>query len=157
MLRQIDQVACSAENGAGALGDLDPDAGEDRRAWTPFEQFNAEKFLKLADLHRQGGLTDGAFLCCASEVLASGERVEISKLPYRQHDLSLALVLLQRKQIAHIARHTHSRRHDDAMQQTTSAGSGKLTARKLERLRRQRAIAKAAARAKSRRRQARRR
>src|SRR5258705_2470506 len=121
MLRQIDQVACGAENGAGALGDLDPDAGEDRRAWTPFEQFNAEKFLKLADLHRQGGLTDGAFLCCASEVLASGERVEISKLPYRQHDLSLALVLFKRNKIGHTARTTLGRKKNDAIKKKKSA------------------------------------
>src|SRR5258708_20425855 len=70
MLRQIDQVACGAENGAGALGDLDPDAGEDQRAWTPFEQFNPEKFLKLADLHRHARLTDHALLSSPSELVA---------------------------------------------------------------------------------------
>jgi hypothetical protein len=95
MLCQIDEIASRAKNGSGALGDLDPDFGEDRRARAPFEQFNAEKFLKFADLHRQGWLTDGAFLCCASEVLAPDEGIKISKLPYRQHERSLMLVLFQ--------------------------------------------------------------
>src|SRR5882724_2885531 len=95
MLCQIHEIASRAKNGSGALSDLDPDFSEARRAWAPLAQFHPEKFLEFADLHRQGWLTDGAFLCGASEVLAPDEGVKISKLPYRQHERSLMLVLFQ--------------------------------------------------------------
>ena len=71
MLCQVDQIARCAKNSAGALGDFHPGLGEYQRAGAPLKQFGAEKFLKLANLHRQGRLTDGAFFCRASEVLAS--------------------------------------------------------------------------------------
>ncbi len=85
MAREIDQVAGGREHFLAAPGNFAADIGQHHIARPPLDHRNAERPLKIADLHRQRGLGHGAGLGRAAEMAVFGQRRKVTKLSQRDH------------------------------------------------------------------------
>jgi hypothetical protein len=85
MAGKIDQIAARAENGFCAACDLGANLREFDLAAIAFHEFDAERFLEVANLHRERRLADRTFLRRAAKMLVARERVQITELAKADH------------------------------------------------------------------------
>jgi hypothetical protein len=89
------EVACCAEDRAGASSNLSAGFSKDGHALATRYQLRAEFMFELADLHGEGRLTDCTLFRCPTEVPMTGQRIEVSKLPKREHVDTLLIAELK--------------------------------------------------------------
>ena len=85
MAREVDQIARGCQDTLGSLGDFAPDIGQHHVTGPALDHGDAERPLKVANLHRQSGLGHGAGLGRTAKMAVLGERGEITKLSKGDH------------------------------------------------------------------------
>src|SRR5262249_52151185 len=75
--RKVSEPIDRAQDVADALGDLFSESRQPDLPGASLEEYTAQSFLELLDLHRQSGLRNRTCFCRAAEVAMTRQRVEI--------------------------------------------------------------------------------